>query len=58
MKEDKNAFMEKLLKERKEEFDKKLSDYNTMIEEQRSVRLEVRTYKCVYFGIYEFLENS
>merc|ERR1712038_783003 len=42
MKEDKNAFMEKLLKERKAEFDKKLSDYNKMIEEERAIRLKER----------------
>merc|ERR1711976_1158837 len=42
MKEDKNAFMEKLLRERREVFDQKLSDFNAMVEEQRAVRLEER----------------
>merc|ERR1712226_1197325 len=42
MKEDKNAFMEKLLKERKEEFDTKLSDYNKMVEEERADRMKER----------------
>merc|ERR1719438_605603 len=38
MKDDKNAFMEKLLKERKADFDKKLSEFNKAVETQRSSR--------------------
>ena len=42
MKDDKNAFMEKLLKERKAEFDDKLSEFNKTVESQRTTRLQVR----------------
>merc|ERR1739848_963952 len=42
MTSDKNAFMEKLLKERATDFEKKLTDYNKMVDEQRSARLEER----------------
>merc|ERR1739848_477170 len=42
MKTDKNAFMEKLLKERQADFDKKLKDYTNLVDVQREIRLEER----------------
>ena len=39
---DKNAFMEKLLKERQADFDKKQEDYTKLMDEARATRLEVR----------------
>ena len=39
---DKNAFMEKLLKERQADFDKKQEDYTKLMDEARETRLEVR----------------
>ena len=45
MQSDKNAFMEKLLKERQADFNKKLSDYNRTVDEARATRLEV----CRFF---------
>ena len=38
---DKNAFMEKLLKERQADFDKKEEDYTKSVDEARATRLEV-----------------
>ena len=38
---DKNAFMEKLLKERQADFDKKQEDYTKLMNEARAIRLEV-----------------
>merc|ERR1711997_452139 len=42
MKTDKNAFMEKLLKERQADFDEKLKDYTNLVDVQREIRLEER----------------
>jgi hypothetical protein len=42
MKEDKDAFMNSLLKQRKAQFETKLKDFNRTIEEQRVIRLEER----------------
>jgi len=42
MKNDKEEFMSTLLKQRKDLFDKKLKEYNKMIDQQRAVRLEER----------------
>ncbi len=42
MKEDKNKFMDQLLKERKTLFDQKLGDFNKLVEEQKAKRLEVK----------------
>ena len=42
MKEDKDAFMNSLLKQRKATFETKLKDFNKLIEEQRVVRLAER----------------
>merc|ERR1712083_1056353 len=39
---DKNAFMEKLLKERQADFDKKQEDYTKLMNEARAIRLEER----------------
>merc|ERR1712194_308214 len=39
---DKNAFMEKLLKERQTDFDKKEEDYTKLVDEARATRLEER----------------
>merc|ERR1712158_355810 len=39
---DKNAFMEKLLKERQADFDKKQEDYTKLMDEARATRLEER----------------
>merc|ERR1712141_938663 len=42
MKEDKNAFMEKLLKERREDFENLLSDFKKSVDTTRQKRLEER----------------
>ena len=42
MKKDKEEFMSTLLKQRKDLFEKKLKEYNVMIEKQRTIRLEER----------------
>merc|ERR1712223_1631611 len=42
MTSDKNAFMEKLLKERQTDFQKKLTDYTKLVDEQRAARLAER----------------
>ena len=42
MKEDKDAFMNSLLKQRKATFETKLKDFNKTIEEQRVIRLAER----------------
>ena len=47
---DKNAFMEKLLKERQADFDKKQEDYTKLMDEARATRLEVRYFvKIILF---------
>ena len=48
---DKNAFMEKLLKERQADFDKKQEDYTKLMNEARAIRLEVRyfsNFSCMF----------
>merc|ERR1711997_85946 len=42
MKEDKDNFMATLLTQRKAQFEKKLKEYNKMVEEQRAIRMEDR----------------
>jgi len=42
MKKDKEDFMSTLLKQRKDIYEKKLKEYNTMIDKQRDIRLEER----------------
>merc|ERR1712051_137621 len=42
MKEDKDNFMATLLTQRKATFEKKLKEYNKMVEEQRAIRMEDR----------------
>ena len=42
MKEDKDAFMNSLLKQRKATFETKLKDFNKLIEDQRVIRLADR----------------
>jgi hypothetical protein len=42
MKEDKDAFMNSLLKQRKATFETKLKDFNKLIEDQRVIRLAER----------------
>lgn len=48
---DKNAFMEKLLKERQTDFDKKEEDYTKLVDEARATRLEV----CYFLKIVLFV---
>ena len=45
MKEDKDAFMNSLLKQRKAQFESKLKDFNKLIEEERVIRLAERKKK-------------
>ena len=50
---DKNAFMEKLLKERQADFDKKQEDYTKLMDEARATRLEVRyfsNFSCMFLN--------
>lgn len=54
---DKNAFMEKLLKERQADFDKKQQDYTKLMDEARATRLEVRYFVKVILFMYEFAKN-
>merc|ERR1712066_135420 len=42
MKKDKEDFMSTLLKQRKDIYEKKLKEYNAMIDKQREIRLEER----------------
>merc|ERR1711974_97015 len=42
MKDDKEDFMSTLLKQRKDIYEKKLKEYNAMIDKQRQIRLEER----------------
>ena len=54
---DKNAFMEKLLKERQADFDKKQEDYTKLMDEARATRLEVRyfsNFSCMFLNPNNF----
>ena len=56
---DKNAFMEKLLKERQADFDKKQEDYTKLMDEARETRLEVRYFSnssCMFINPKTFFQ--